>query len=129
MRELLQGALPEALERRAAVGRALIRTRQRVDAPAIGKIGIGRNAFDDHHATLHALASVNKTEILSRPSILTRSSQQATILVGHWTGTLDRAQLDRVLAGDDPFDETTMVDDDHGYTPVADETDPVTAGR
>ena len=38
----------------------------------------------------------------------------ATILVGHWTGTLDRAQLDRVLAGDDPFDETTMLDDDHG---------------
>jgi general secretion pathway protein D len=33
-------------------------------------------------ATIHALASVNKTEILSRPSILTRSSQQATILVG-----------------------------------------------
>ena len=42
----------------------------------------------------------------------------ATILVGHWTGTLDRGQLDRVLAGDDPFDETTMVDDDHGYTPA-----------
>ena len=38
----------------------------------------------------------------------------ATILVAHWTGTIDRAQLDRVLAGDDPFDETTMVDDDHG---------------
>ena len=37
----------------------------------------------------------------------------ATILVAHWTGTIDRAQLDRVLAGDDPFDETTMVDD-HG---------------
>lgn len=34
-----------------------------------------------------------------------------TVLVGHWTGSLDRAQLDRVLAGDDPFDETTMVDD------------------
>ena len=33
-------------------------------------------------ATIHALAAVNKTEILSRPSILTRSSQQATILVG-----------------------------------------------
>jgi len=33
-------------------------------------------------ATIHALSSVNKTEILSRPSILTRSSQQATILVG-----------------------------------------------
>ncbi|MFC0223704.1 cation:dicarboxylate symporter family transporter [Nocardioides zeicaulis] len=37
----------------------------------------------------------------------------ATILVGHWTGTLDRAQLDRVLAGEDRFDEATMVDD-HG---------------
>ncbi|WP_415839212.1 cation:dicarboxylate symporter family transporter, partial [Nocardioides zeicaulis] len=35
----------------------------------------------------------------------------ATILVGHWTGTLDRAQLDRVLAGEDRFDEATMVDD------------------
>ncbi|WP_030484120.1 cation:dicarboxylate symporter family transporter [Nocardioides aequoreus] len=46
----------------------------------------------------------------------------ATLLVGHWTGTLDRAQLDRVLAGDDPFDETTMLDDDHG--PAAAETTP-----
>ncbi|MBM7520140.1 cation:dicarboxylate symporter family transporter [Nocardioides nitrophenolicus] len=34
-----------------------------------------------------------------------------TVLVGHWTGSLDRARLDRVLAGDEPFDETTMVDD------------------
>ncbi|MEV5001918.1 cation:dicarboxylate symporter family transporter [Nocardioides sp. LML1-1-1.1] len=32
-----------------------------------------------------------------------------TVLVGHWTGSIDRAKLDRVLAGDDPFDETTMV--------------------
>jgi aerobic C4-dicarboxylate transport protein len=36
----------------------------------------------------------------------------ATVLVGHWTGSLDRARLDRVLAGDAPFDETTMLDDD-----------------
>ncbi len=34
------------------------------------------------NATIHALSTANKTEILSRPSILTRSSQQATILVG-----------------------------------------------
>ena len=34
------------------------------------------------NATIHALSTVGKTEILSRPSILTRSSQQATILVG-----------------------------------------------
>ena len=35
----------------------------------------------------------------------------ATVLIGHWTGTLDRSQLDRVLAGEDEFDEATMADD------------------
>ncbi|QGG42330.1 cation:dicarboxylate symporter family transporter [Aeromicrobium yanjiei] len=34
----------------------------------------------------------------------------ATVLVGHWTGSLDRAQLDAVLAGERPFDEATMLD-------------------
>jgi general secretion pathway protein D len=34
------------------------------------------------NATIHALAANNKTEVLSRPTILTRSNQQATILVG-----------------------------------------------
>ena len=34
-----------------------------------------------------------------------------TVLVGHWTGSIDRARLDRVLAGEEPFDETTMLDD------------------
>ena len=37
----------------------------------------------------------------------------ATVLVGHWTGTLNREQLDRVLGGGDPFDETALMDDDH----------------
>ncbi len=37
----------------------------------------------------------------------------ATLLVGHWTGTYNRPQLDRVLSGNDPFDELTMLDDDH----------------
>jgi aerobic C4-dicarboxylate transport protein len=36
----------------------------------------------------------------------------ATVLIGHWVGELDRARTDRVLAGDDPFDEATMLDDD-----------------
>ncbi|CAN7487390.1 cation:dicarboxylate symporter family transporter [Knoellia sp. LjRoot47] len=36
----------------------------------------------------------------------------ATILIGHWVGELDRARLDRVLAGDDPFDESSMLDHD-----------------
>ena len=31
----------------------------------------------------------------------------ATVLVGHWTGGLDRERLDQVLAGDRPFDERT----------------------
>ncbi len=47
----------------------------------------------------------------------------ATVLIGTWTGGVDRAQLDRVLAGEDPFDETTMVDD-HGAPPEADATAP-----
>ena len=37
----------------------------------------------------------------------------ATVLVGHWTDTCNRPQLERVLAGDDPFDERTMLDEDH----------------
>jgi len=37
----------------------------------------------------------------------------ATVLIGHWTGTLNRTQLDSVLSGADPFDERTMMDDDH----------------
>ncbi len=41
------------------------------------------------NATIHALSSVTKTEILSRPSILTRSNQQATILVGQQVPLLE----------------------------------------
>ena len=35
----------------------------------------------------------------------------ATVLIGHWTGGLDRERLDAVLSGREPFDETTMLDD------------------
>ncbi|OFJ55094.1 cation:dicarboxylate symporter family transporter [Mycolicibacterium grossiae] len=38
----------------------------------------------------------------------------ATLLVGSWTHTVDKDRVDAVLRGDDPFDELTMVDDDHG---------------
>ncbi|NYG56129.1 Na+/H+-dicarboxylate symporter [Nocardioides perillae] len=41
----------------------------------------------------------------------------ATVLIGALTGGLDRARLDQVLAGDAPFDETTMLDDGHGDAP------------
>ncbi|GAA1819588.1 cation:dicarboxylase symporter family transporter [Planosporangium flavigriseum] len=37
----------------------------------------------------------------------------ATVLLGTWSGEFDRARATRVLRGDDPFDEQTMLDDDH----------------
>ncbi len=61
----------------------------------------------------------------------------ATLLIGHWVGELDRAQADRVLAGELPFDETTMLDDhdaaeprpesEYEYPPAAREPEPVRA--
>ncbi|CDO32334.1 cation:dicarboxylate symporter family transporter [Mycolicibacterium porcinum] len=41
----------------------------------------------------------------------------ATLLVGSWTHTVDKAKVDAVLRGDDPFDELTMVDDHSDRTP------------
>jgi aerobic C4-dicarboxylate transport protein len=50
----------------------------------------------------------------------------ATVLVGHWTGGLDRGQLDAVLAGERPFDETSMLDDhDDGTDKHAEAAAPV----
>ncbi len=37
----------------------------------------------------------------------------ATILIGHWTGGVDRERLDEVLAGNRPFDEADMVDESY----------------
>ena len=36
----------------------------------------------------------------------------ATILLGKWVGEFDPEQAQRVLSGDEPFDEATMIDDD-----------------
>jgi aerobic C4-dicarboxylate transport protein len=38
----------------------------------------------------------------------------ATVVIGSWTKSIDSARVQEVLAGRDPFDETTMVDDAHG---------------
>jgi aerobic C4-dicarboxylate transport protein len=38
----------------------------------------------------------------------------ATVLIGHWTNEIDREQVDEVLSGQFPFDESDMVDDTHG---------------
>ena len=36
----------------------------------------------------------------------------ATVLIGHWVGELDRGQVDRVLSGDEPFDEEAFATGD-----------------
>jgi aerobic C4-dicarboxylate transport protein len=38
----------------------------------------------------------------------------ATVVIGKWTGEFDADQAERVFSGQDPFDELSMVDDDHG---------------
>ena len=35
----------------------------------------------------------------------------ATLVIGQWVGEFDKGQADRVLAGELPFDETTMIDE------------------
>ena len=44
----------------------------------------------------------------------------ATVLIGTWTDGVDRERLDRVLAGDLPFDEATMIDDVPADVPADD---------
>ena len=41
----------------------------------------------------------------------------ATVIIGRWTGELDTERATRVLNGDQPFDEVTMLDEDE---PAAD---------
>ncbi|WP_188828410.1 cation:dicarboxylate symporter family transporter [Nocardia camponoti] len=50
----------------------------------------------------------------------------ATLLIGTWTKTVDADRTREVLDGKVPFDETTMVDDDHG-SPSEPDPKPVVA--
>ena len=43
----------------------------------------------------------------------------ATVLVGSWTKTIDRARVDTVLRGDAPFDELSMVDGERVEEPAS----------
>ncbi|QOV35442.1 cation:dicarboxylase symporter family transporter [Streptomyces ferrugineus] len=47
----------------------------------------------------------------------------ATVLIGTWTKEIDKGQVDRVLSGQLPFDETTLLDDSHGAPAEAAEQD------
>ena len=40
----------------------------------------------------------------------------ATVIIGGWTNTLNKGKLDAVLAGEDPFDERTMLDEEETDT-------------
>jgi aerobic C4-dicarboxylate transport protein len=46
----------------------------------------------------------------------------ATVLVGTWTREFDRDQANRVLSGEDPFDERTLLDE-HEQGPSAETTE------
>ena len=52
----------------------------------------------------------------------------ATVLVGTWTHSVDREQLDAVLDRQRPFDETTMLDGDESYGEPGPEPEPTPAG-
>jgi aerobic C4-dicarboxylate transport protein len=45
----------------------------------------------------------------------------ATLVVGTWTSSVDLQQVNDVLSGNAPFDESAMVDDGHGRTDDADD--------
>ena len=49
----------------------------------------------------------------------------ATILIGTWTNSIDRAQLDRALSGESPFNEEDMVDDTEDVPVEARRPEPV----
>ena len=51
-------------------------------AQSLGSGGFYQLLSDDLEVTVRALARAGKTEVLSRPSILARNNQQATIIVG-----------------------------------------------
>lgn len=51
---------------------------------------------DDFQVTLRAIAQAGKTEILSRPSILTRNNQQATISLGQEVPLVSNTRFDAV---------------------------------
>jgi aerobic C4-dicarboxylate transport protein len=45
----------------------------------------------------------------------------ATVIIGKWVGEFDSEQADRVLRGEEPFDETTMLDDVEPAAPPSQE--------
>jgi general secretion pathway protein D len=65
-------------------------------APIPPGAGIYQLMSSDFRATLRAIAQAGKTKILSRPSILTRNSQQATISLGQEVPLITNTRFDAV---------------------------------
>jgi general secretion pathway protein D len=67
-------------------------------AGSIGTVPPGAGLFtilgNDFQATLRAISQAGKTEILSRPSILTRNNQQATISIGQQVPLITGTRID-----------------------------------
>lgn len=57
--------------------------------------------------------------IASKGAALTNfaGNAAATVPIGNWVGEFDRAGAERVPAREGPFDEATMLDDDHSGSP------------
>ncbi|AKU16936.1 cation:dicarboxylate symporter family transporter [Luteipulveratus mongoliensis] len=53
----------------------------------------------------------------------------ATIVIGSWTGTVDKERLDNVLAGRLPFDENLLLDEDDEHAPEDRTDEPALANR
>ncbi len=63
-------------------------------APAPPGAGLYTILAQDYQATLRAIAAAGKTEILSRPSILTRNNQPATISLGQQVPIITGTRFD-----------------------------------
>jgi general secretion pathway protein D len=63
-------------------------------APTPPGAGLYQVLGQDFQATLRAIATAGKSEILSRPSILTRNSQQATISLGQEVPLVTNTRFD-----------------------------------
>jgi len=56
--------------------------------------GLYQILFNDYQVTLRAIANAGKTEVLSRPSILARNNQPATIVVGQSVPLITSVRFD-----------------------------------
>ncbi|MGH8022078.1 MAG: type II secretion system protein GspD, partial [Limisphaerales bacterium] len=80
-------------------------------AGATGNAGVYSVLGSDFTATLQAIATAGKAQILSRPSILARDGQPATILVGQEVPLVTGISYETVGATTEPINNIT-------YTPV-----------